>query len=360
MPTDVTASDEFTVREVFRHVNTFRNRFAHVPFPYDEMGKLSETLAEVTEQLFSVEPKPWQSFPDDRLESPLNGAIECRFRRLRGSMPPQLSSIDVNAPQHVFPAMPTKPAALTEMWDAAPFVFVDSMFRPSVLTRLISEADGVWEYTRFLAERNSVVRDKRPEYLTQLPAPAATDYPLPPEEQHEESTIVADASGIGADSPGRAESLVASTDAEFEGALRNIANEEYEPAIEFFQNLANRRPGYHIGWLRLGHALRELAMRKKFSAPDEATVLFSRSIEALSRASEHSHLPRQAQALYERSKAYYHRGRNATDAQKVEDLQAAILDAVEAQQRFRDTRYETWIAYLHQHGVNTAEGQEPA
>lgn len=66
VPPEVTASDEFTVREVFRHVNTFRNRFAHVPFPYDEMAKVSDTLAEVTEQLFSVEPRPWQSFPDVR------------------------------------------------------------------------------------------------------------------------------------------------------------------------------------------------------------------------------------------------------------------------------------------------------
>ena len=44
-----------------------------------------------------------------------------------------------------------------------------------VLTRLISEANGVWEYTRFLAERNSVIRDERPEYLVTLPAPAATE-----------------------------------------------------------------------------------------------------------------------------------------------------------------------------------------
>jgi hypothetical protein len=44
-----------------------------------------------------------------------------------------------------------KPADYREIWDAAPFVHVDSMFRPSILTRLVSESNGIWEYTRFLA-----------------------------------------------------------------------------------------------------------------------------------------------------------------------------------------------------------------
>lgn len=86
LPSEITSTDEFKVRETFRHINTFRNRFAHVPFPFEEMTELSGALADVTEQLFSIEPKPWQSFPDDRRESPLCGAIEYRGRRLRGNM----------------------------------------------------------------------------------------------------------------------------------------------------------------------------------------------------------------------------------------------------------------------------------
>jgi hypothetical protein len=349
VPPEVLKGERFTVREAFRHVNSFRNRFAHVPFPYDEMSHLAETLADVTEQLFSIEPKPWQSFPDDRRESPLNGAIESRHRRLRGSMPPQLTSSDAPEPVFVFPAMPTKPAEYAERWDASPFVHVDSMFRPSVLTRLISEANGVWEFTRFLAERNSVIRAERPEYMAKLPAPAAVDYPLPAEEREEKATVAAAVAEV---KDAAAETQVPVAEVEFEEALRHIANEEYEPAIEFFEGLVKKNPAYHIGWLRLGHALRELAMRRRFDNAEEATALFSRSIDALTRASEHSHVPRKAQALYERSKAYYHRGRQS-GADGAADLSAAHADAEQAFDYMRDTRYETWIAFLHEHGVTS-------
>src|SRR5262249_16658325 len=109
------------------------------------MAQLSETLSEVTEQLFSLEPKPWPCFPDERLESPLNGAIEYRSRRLRGKLEPQVCDKHDWEPHFVFPAN-KNPATLIEKWEGAPFISVDSMFRPSVLTRLISEAHGVWEY----------------------------------------------------------------------------------------------------------------------------------------------------------------------------------------------------------------------
>jgi hypothetical protein len=44
VPPEIESGNDFTVRETFRHVNSFRNRFAHVPFPFDEMASLSERL----------------------------------------------------------------------------------------------------------------------------------------------------------------------------------------------------------------------------------------------------------------------------------------------------------------------------
>lgn len=362
VPAEVIGSDQFTVREALRHVNTFRNRFAHVPFPYDEMTQLSATLAEVTEQLFSLDPKPWQCFPDERLESPLNGAIEYRSRRLRGKLEPQICDMSDTEPHFVYPAMLAKKNAvnlvenavnLVEKWEAAPFLSVDSMFRPSILTRLISEANGVWEYTRFFAERNSVVRDERPDYLPKLQQPAANEYPVPDEEEQEEQ--VATSTTTTPPTPGPDQGSVEPSPAQpmvendFGRALRQIANYEYEPAIAYFQTLVQTRPNYHIGWLRLGHAQRELAMRKRGIEDSEAKNLFSRSIEALTNAAKHSHLPRQAEALYERSKAHYHCGRIDSSSDVNGGWMQAMQDAEEAFKVSPETKYETWIGFLKQH-----------
>lgn len=218
------------------------------------------------------------------------------------------------------------------------------MLRPSILTRLVSESNGVWEYTRFFAERNSVVRSEHPEQLSALPIPAQPEYEVPVEEEAEDQTGPA---GTGALAPGEAET--GGQESEFERALRQIANEEYDSAIPFFQNLVERRPDYHIGWLRLGHAQRELAMRKQYTERDEALRLFAQSIDSLSRATGHAYPPRRAQALYERSKAYFHRGRQPAAPDPFEDFKAALNDAREAFRLSPDTKHETWIGYLARH-----------
>jgi hypothetical protein len=346
VPQEITSTDEFKIRETFRHINTFRNRFAHVPFPFEEMTELSSALADVTEQLFSVEPKPWQSFPDDRIESPLCGAIDYRGRRLRGNMAHLSGEWEADEPRFVFPSLPNKKEEYVELWEAAPFVFVDSGFRPSVLTRLVSEANGVWEYTRFLAERNSVVRNEKPAYLAKLQVPTSAEYPVGPgEEEEEEARAVLPAAE---DSPKRNGHGDFGDDA-FDRALRNISNEEYEPAIDFFKSLVDRRPTYHPGWLRLGYSQRELAMRKRFEDPSSAADLLAQSITSLTKAAEHSYPAPQAQALYERSKAYYHRARFSEGEARAKDLEKAKHDAERAYALQRETRYETWIDYLAQH-----------
>src|ERR1039457_3718431 len=62
-----------------------------------------------------------------------------------------------------------------EVWDARPFVFLDKMMRPYLLTRLKNEA-GSWEYTRYLAEANAVYGVNNPDLLNLLPRPEESDY----------------------------------------------------------------------------------------------------------------------------------------------------------------------------------------
>lgn len=216
-----------------------------------------------------------------------------------------------------------------------------------MLTRLISEANGVWEYTRFLAERNSVVRNEEPRYLLKLQAPTSAEYPSNPHEEEagEGENAVREAEPARHEADGHTEVA----DSNVNRALRNIANQEYEPAIEFFASVVAQRPDYHTAWLRLGHSQRELAMRKRFADPPAAAELFARSIESLTRAADHSHPSHQAQAHYERSKAYFHRARLTEGDARLDDLNRSRADAETAYARERETRYETWIDYLNQH-----------
>lgn len=342
VPDDVQASENTQVRDAMRHINGFRNRFAHIPFPYDGLDEIADALEEVTEQLFTIDPKPWQSFPDERLESPLMGAIHWRDRFLRGSMhfrsPNQNEGISC-----VFPAIPKK-NILPEIWNCQPFIFIDSMIRPHILTRLLSQSAGRWEYTRFRAEANSVIQKEEPQWLSLLPTPTELEYQTVESvnEDNEEAKLVATlthSTEVG-DLPASIETRSVN---DFEEALRQIRNEEYEPAINYFAKLVNIRPEYHVGWLRLGHAQREFAVRIQVSNPEQAKKLFSESIKSLTTAANHIDSNRIAQALYERSKANYHWGRLTGDEAI---LRQSLDDVEQAYTIVDDTTYVSWIDYL--------------
>lgn len=203
----------------------------------------------------------------------------------------------------------------------------------------------MWEYTRFLAERNSVIRYERPEHLTKLPVPSSVEYAVEADEEEDQN---ADNQGTQTSESALAAEAGAQKVNDFNSALRSIANEEYEPAITFFKEVVAQKPHYHTGWLRLGYSQRELAMRKRFDEPLEAEDLLNESIASLSQAAKHLDPSRQAQALYERSKAYFHRARSSASARQ-EDLKRALEDAETAYAKERESRYETWIEYLNQH-----------
>lgn len=349
VPDDSRNSGKNQVRNAMKQVNTFRNRFAHVPFPYDGLDEIADALENVTEQLFSIEPMPWQIFPDERIESPLTGAIHWKDRYLRGNMPFKAESYTSN-PVCVFPAKKKK-VSTAESWNCQPFIYIDSMVRPYILTRLLSHSSGRWEFTRFRAEANSVIQKDEPGWLEILPIPIEAEYRTAESstEDKQEADLIATLSNASENS--RSEITETRSTNEFEEALRQIRNSEYEPAIDYFSRLVEARPEYHVGWLRLGHAQRELAVRMRVNNPEKAKNLFAESTESLTKASSHLDPNRGAQALYECSKTYYHWGRFINN---YDYLGKALENAETAYALSPDTSYETWIDYLKRNAPITA------
>jgi tetratricopeptide (TPR) repeat protein len=335
-------------RAAMRLLNEFRNRIAHVPFPYDGLDELANAVEELSEQLFNIEPPPWQGFRDERLESPMCGSLLWRDRVLYGSAH-RANQEAADGLQFSYPTS-RKTTDKKENWAAEPFALVDSMLRPFVLTRLRAQATGVWEFTRFRAEANAVIYHEAPTWQANVPPPAESEYTTPEaeKEQAEEREIVASASSSVNEDHVPEKQAAAN---EFEQALRFIRNEDYAPAIEYFARLVATRPDYHIGWLRLGHAQRELAMRLRITDAVHARELFDKSIDSLGHAGEHAHPDRRAHALYERSKAYFQRGRFTESS---EDYESALLNAHEAHKIQADAIYDSWIAYLKSHPPRSA------
>ncbi len=171
-----------------------------------------------------------------------------------------------------------------------------------------------------------------------FPAPTEDEYVT--EADRAEDIEVKSAATVDAPTP---VSSAVTDSVDFAEALRLIRNENYEPAIAFFRELVESRPDYHIGFLRLGHAEREYAMRLRPSDRAKAHELFDDSIRNLERATEHKDEPRSAQAKYELSKSLYQRGRFLDAAA---DISMALSTAREAFAISADTSFASWIAYL--------------
>ena len=73
-------AESCTVKVALRTVNSFRNRFAHVPFPYDAIEGVYKTLEKCTEDLFSAH--PYSGSP----QGALCGAIAQGDNLMKGSL----------------------------------------------------------------------------------------------------------------------------------------------------------------------------------------------------------------------------------------------------------------------------------
>jgi hypothetical protein len=327
---------ELSVKECIRHVNIFRNRYAHVPFPPLQIDKIADALEDVTEQLFREKgeengPEPWNS------RGVLTGAMMLPEKYLRGSggssfTPPD--DVDVSELSFVFTY--DQKGKEHEHWYAAPFAHLDaSMMNGYILTRLKNADLGTWEYTRFRAETSPVVPVENADWLTRFPPPRPTDYPKPEVVPETPVAVPSTKSATAPPQPAR--------DLTFSEAIDAMRHEEFKPAIEFFRDLVKQKPAYHIGWLKLGISLRERAVRLPEEEQKDAIFDLEESIKALTKATEHIDPEYQASALYERSKARF---RLARLAPKATSLPEARKDAAEASKISADTRYFTWVEYL--------------
>ncbi|HPS77213.1 MAG TPA: hypothetical protein PLS53_03560 [Thermoanaerobaculaceae bacterium] len=313
--------EPFRVRQAMRYVNALRNRIAHVPIPYDPLGELADALEASTEELFSVAPTP-ASHEKGGESSALTGAFRVSRCFLRGSQPPRwLPETQGEYVAFVFPCVEKGPSV--ETWSARSFVFLDPMMRPHVLTRV--KGFDVAEYTRFRAEANAVVVQPNSGIDSRLPRPGRPEY------QTEEEVTTAQPQ-----IPEEANSTME--------AIEAIRLEDYDKAIPYFERLTKERPDYHVGWLRLGHAKREKAVRLAPHDKSAAIDLLLQASRSTERATEHRDPEYQALAHYEVSKVYYHLSRLEPDNSA--HGEQARLHAAAAARLSPELKYQTWLQHV--------------
>jgi tetratricopeptide (TPR) repeat protein len=333
VPLSVT-SGRVSVREAIQAINIFRNRFAHVPFPYDQIQDIYRELEALVFEVFAVPPTAANE------QSPLSGYFALRGSVLRGYGHSKTPENWTNPEQETFAW--GKQGEL-ETWDAKPFVFLDKMMRPYLLSRLKNEA-GSWEYIRFLAEANAVYSLSDPELLRRLPRPEESDYEKhpedgaqPPRSDQNQATQEAVAS------PGsQSEKVEVGTRDE---AFAAIKERNFEPAIEFFKGEIRQHPNYHSAWARLGFSQREYGVDQSENDREKAEKLLRESIESFTRAANHSDQQYAAEAYYNRSKSHWRLGRLTGDQGH---LKEAGQDADEAARRFYDNKFISWSEFLRE------------
>ena len=236
----------------------------------------------------------------------------------------------------VFPCS-KKDANEVEVWEANPLLHLDSMMRPHVLTR-VKEHDFC-EYTRFRAEANAVVRVSG-GIVQCLPEPTKSEYVFKTEEplDHAQPAV---ASPIA---PHQPQPSAPSRELSMSEAIEAIRSEDYEAAIEFFYKLTCDRPTYHIGWLRLGYARRERAVR---IAPDDKSSgisLLKLAVQDLEKAAQHIDPEYKALGWYERSKSWYHLARLEPNVE--EHRTNCVADAEKAFSLSDEKKFLTWLEHL--------------
>lgn len=321
VPADARDSRRYRVRQAMRHVNSLRNRLAHVPFPHDQLDELAASLEDVTQQLFGLDPLP-SSHEKEGNSSALTGAFRIQSSFLHGTHRETLEDEGPSSLQFVFPV---KRRGEVDSWDAGPFIHLDAMLRPHVLTR-VKTLDAC-EYTRFRAEANAIlIKDN---------VGIERDFPRPRQEDYRKQEDPDGSGGAPA---------VPTQMGEMDQAIDALHREDYDAAIAILTDLSQRRPGYHVGLLRLGYAEREKAVRVAATNRGDAVELLRSAIGHLENAAKHRDVEYQAQAIYERSKAHYHMVR--FNAVGEDSYETALRDARRACYLHGDPKYQTWLEHL--------------
>lgn len=331
--------DKVTIKNAFKVVNSFRNRLAHVPFPYDPIGVVYQGLESCTEQLFSADPNPTSQ------DGTLNGSIGYRGQVIKGSTLCESPVVEASD-SAVFIFEFKNKGLYKEKWNANLFIHIDNMLRPYILTRLKDDA-GLWEYTRYLAESNAVVLIQEPTYLEHLPIPSERDYPAESEDGPsviEPKSVVKE--GTESEVPAHGESTIDNKD-DADWAIRT---RRFAPAINYYEELLKKRKDYHVGWQRLGYAKREYAVDlyiQSESVDDdhipEIRELLDSSLKDFCKAKGHISAPYKAEAHYHASKSYFRLWQYFKDESF---LESARHEADEAAKMYPDSKYDSWIEFL--------------
>jgi hypothetical protein len=315
-------SEKVSVKDAFQAINSFRNRFAHVPFPYDQVQEIYREIENCTFNIFELPPTAANN------KSPLSGCFALKDSILQGAGYSKPLSDGWQAVENeTFVWDKSEP----ETWDARPFVFLDKMMRPYLLSRLKNEA-GSWEYVRYLAEANAVYGVSNSDLLKLLPRPHEADYRK--DEPPTEVPIQIDAVNHGDRTITRREEASAA-----------IRSRDFEPVIPFLKAEVEQRQNYHSGWHRLGYAQREYAVDLMDTEPEKAAELLRESIVSFTHATNHSERQYEAEAYYNRSKAHWRLWRLTQDA---EEFKKATEDAKRAATYSYDNRFVSWNEFLNE------------
>ncbi|MBE7508233.1 MAG: hypothetical protein HS101_18380 [Planctomycetia bacterium] len=323
------------VRECIRQVNTFRNRYAHVPFPPPPIDEIASALEDVTDQLFGAKcedngPEPWNT------RGVLTGAMLEGGRFLRGCGLSSFAPPDgITVTEPVFLFTYDQKGKEHEHWRSVPFAHLDASMNGYILTRLKNVDLGTWEYTRFKAEKSPVVTVDNAIWIREFQPPHPSEYPKPETPSLKEAPTSAVPVPPTEQQAKKVES--------FSDAIDAMRHDDFDGAIEFFESLVKVKPKYHIGWLKLGVARREKAVRLPDESRQETMSLLEKSIESLSKAAEHVDPEYKASAAYERSKARFRLSRMNADPTLITE---ALRDASAAARMSSDERYFTWVDYL--------------
>jgi hypothetical protein len=320
--------EKVSVKDAFQAINSFRNRFAHVPFPYDQLQEVCRELEVCTFTIFEIPPTAAND------ESPLSGSFALKDSLLRGAG--LRNTPDTWQPVDCETFVWGSKNSGQEIWDARPFVLLDKMMRPYLLNRLKNEA-GSWEYIRYLAEANAVYGLSEPDLLKLLPRPAESDYRI----HKEDETLAKGVAAAGDGNPLLAKTPITNR----EQAFSAVRDRDFEPAIEFWKQEVEHRSHYHSGWQRLGFAQREYAVDLMETDHQAAERLLQDSLTSFTNATSHNDPQYSAEAYYNRSKAHWRLWRLNQDR---EEFDSAVEDAQMAASRFYDQRFISWSEFLNE------------
>lgn len=320
-------ADALDMHKLLIHLNTFRNRFAHVPFPYDPLEEIADALELVTDEAMRI-----TLFERD---SPyvFAGAFARRGTILIGTSTRTSSLVDSEDPSFVFTPRGVNVAKDIdgcESWPSHGFLFVDGMARPYLLTRL---RDQSAEYTRFKAEANAVVQRNSALFDVEVPNLSEADYKSMSAETVElpkEDT----ASEVGG--------------SDYGDAIQALREDRFVDAISVLRRITQLRPTYHVAWLKFGHAQRELAVRLRSERPNESVELLRDALVSLTHAISHRDSDYQAEAFYERSKVHF--WLDLIDPGGGDWMRSAVSDANQACILSSRDRYWTWLERLEETG----------